>query len=135
MRDVGHSGFQEAVNRKWLIADEDAHALRVNDNGSVLNSIIEQANEDDLGIGDEVLVTDNGESFKGVVARSENGAFEVSFSGGKKPRNVRPFRREEIQFVSKANPANQPGRSQSAPGVQNQRPPVTAASSSLYATR
>lgn len=136
IRDIGTTHFQTAVNRRWLITDHETNVLRVNDNGSIINDIIEQANADELAIGDEVLVTDGGESFRGVVAKADKGGYEVSFAQGRKPRNVRPFRREEIQFVSKPNPANRPQTAGRAPGVQNQQPPpTTAASASLYATR
>lgn len=135
LRDIGPVNFQLATNRRWLIADHDTNVLSVNNNGVIINDIIEQANADELAIGDEVLVTDGGESFRGVVAKTDKGSYEVSFAAGRKPRNVRPFRREEIQFVSKPNPANKP-QAGKVPGVSNQQPPpTTAASSSMYATR
>lgn len=103
-------GLQLAIDRRWLVPTDDVIGLMVTPQRSKIEEFTAAANSNDPDIGDPVVVGDGGVTYSGVVQqRLPDGSYTVSFEQGKGPKTTRPYKKEEVKVVAKADPKIPPG--------------------------
>jgi len=110
---LGEAAYGEALNLGWLAPDPESGELHVTtriDDLNTMRHIIEmEGKESPKKVGDKVIVTDQGQTYEGVVQSvDEQGQVHVSF-GAKKPPVQRPYKSEETRVIVPSTPSSGPG--------------------------
>lgn len=92
---LGPQGYQEALNRRWLIHDSENSALRVTHIESFIADMKRLADDfnnpnEDPEVGDSVIVADDGKSYEATVQSREGDVYKLSFPAGKAPLRTLP---------------------------------------------
>lgn len=101
--DIGEEGLAECRKRGWVVPDIDSGFMMVTQNMTTINEVIDLARDEDdheMQVGDTATVVDDGETYIGKVSRiGENGRYELSFDGSKRPHRVNnEWGRDEIRY-------------------------------------
>ena len=103
---LGPDGFQEALNKRWLIQDSENSCMRI----TPLEAFIQQMKdivEADIGrpgddqdpdIGDSVFVAADGQTYQATIQAKDGDSYRLSFVPGKAPSRVNPtYKKNELK--------------------------------------
>ena len=97
---LGEDAFATAIERRWLVLSEDYNGLSFNLTPIVMQEIHLLAEEDSYAVGDQVLVTDEGQTYVAAVqGKNADGSLILSF-GENKPKHERSYQTSEIKKVA-----------------------------------
>jgi len=107
---LGPDGFQEALNRRWLIQDSDNGAMLVTPLEAFIDQMRQLCEEDDLEVGDSVVVGSDGTTYTGTVQSREGNNYKLSFPPGKGPvSQMSVYPRNQINRYAQPAKNIQPG--------------------------
>ena len=106
---LGSDGYDRALANRWIVPNYESGELQVTNNLGVIDQMRKMAEsvQEDTGdpdVGDAVVTADAGDTYMATVAsKNRDGTYELSF-GDKKPRLIRPFKKEQLKVTQKATP-------------------------------
>lgn len=125
---LGPDGFQEALNRRWLIQDSENSCMRVTD----IEAFIEQmqdlseaevgapGDDPDPEVGDSVFIASDGQTYQATVKAREGDGYQLSFPPGKAPNRTSPtYKKAELRRYAEPEKNVPPGSV--APGAKTPR--------------
>lgn len=106
---LGAEAFSEALRKRWIDIGEDNYAV-ISKNQAKLEEMQAAANSDAAQIGDEVVVAENGKTFKATVSKQNpDGTLGLTF-GNEKPATVKPsWQANEVRVMKTLKPEEQDG--------------------------
>ena len=118
---IGPDGYQEALNRRWIIQDEQG--LSVTHFQAMIFEMAEIAAG--VEVGDTVIVTRDGKPYQATVTSVDpNGGVSLSYGNEKPTSDPGHYKPEELKVVAKAK-VNVPSTSVPTPPVPSFSNPRT----------
>ena len=111
---LGPDGFQEALNRRWIIQDSENGAMLVTPLQAFIEHMKTLAEEEDSDydpeVGDSVVVASDGSTYTATVQSKEGDSYKLSFPPGKGPNRVVPsYKKGELKKFAQPEQKVQPG--------------------------
>lgn len=125
---LGEAGYTEAVRRRWVLPDMDTGFLSITHHVQTVQEMMgyQQQRQQAGGIGDTVMVADDGQPYQGVVSKvNPDGSYTLSFPNNKKPRTVRNYKAPEVRVTQRVQTAR-PGQAGATTGQPGTARPVSA---------
>jgi hypothetical protein len=103
---LGQDGYRMALDRRWIIPSYESGELQVTNDFGVLTQLRQFAEaQEDVDIGDSVMVADSGKTYQAKVSqRNPDGTIKLTFGDDvrEKPR-VDTFTKDRIKLLQKAS--------------------------------
>ena len=114
---LGPDGFQEALNRRWLIQDSENGAMLVTPLEQFIDQMRRlaeafpsQPQEEDPQVGDSVYVASDGQTYDATVQAKEGESYKLSFQPGKAPSRPNPaYKKDELKRYARPDQKPKPG--------------------------
>ena len=111
---LGPDGFQEALNRRWLIQDSENGAMLITPLEAFIDQMRSLAEDDDSDydpeVGDSVVVASDGATYTGTVQSKDGENYKLSFPPGKGPGRVEPaYKKQQLKKFAQPEQRIQPG--------------------------
>lgn len=125
---LGPDGFQEALNRRWLIQDSENCSMRVTHIEAFIEQMRELAeadigipgNDPDPEVGDSVVIASDGQTYQATVKAKDGDGYQLSFPPGKSPTRTSPtYKKAELKRYAEPEKTVPPGSV--APGTPTPR--------------